>query len=78
MKYRMLKDSSIDKSVKAGATVYDCKGWDYGCSNDDTRGTGIEHTSVTLDPDGNYPFFTVPVRDLEKLPVEAKETGNVG
>lgn len=65
--FRMLKDSQIRKEVKAGAIVYRCIGWDYGCANDDTRITGIEHTSVTLDPAGAYPFFTVPKQDLEAV-----------
>lgn len=51
--------------LKAGDAVYSCKYHDYGLAGDDTRGSGVEHTSVTLDPEGNYPFFTVPVMDLE-------------
>jgi len=65
--YRMLRDSTVNTEVKAGATVYDCKGWDYGVANDDTRMTGVAHQSVTLDPEGGYPSFTVPVRDLEPI-----------
>lgn len=65
--FRMLKDSKINSAAKAGTTVYSCKGWDYGCANDDSRATGIEHTSVTLDPEGDYPFFTVPKSDLKPL-----------
>jgi hypothetical protein len=69
--YRLLKDSEIEPKAKAGTLVYDCKGHDYGCANDDTRMTGIEHQSVTLNADGDYPFFTVPTRDLEKIKVSA-------
>jgi hypothetical protein len=65
--YTLLADSKIEPSAKAGATVYDCAGHDYGCANDDTRFTGIEHKSVTLNADGDYPFFTVPVRDLQRV-----------
>jgi hypothetical protein len=65
--FKMLADSKIRPEVKAGTTVYDCHMYDYGCANDDTRFTGIEHTSVTLDPAGGYPFFTVPVTDLEEI-----------
>lgn len=67
--YRVLDASmSADKSVSVGDTVYDCKGHDYGCANDDTRATGVEHTSVTLDAEGGYPFFTIPKKHLEVLP----------
>jgi hypothetical protein len=52
---------------KAGLTVYDCKGWDYGCANDDTRALGVEHISVTLKADGDYPFKTVPKHLLEEI-----------
>ena len=65
--FKMLADSKIKPEVKAGATVYDCHKYDYGCANDDTRHTGIEHKSVTLDPSGDYPFFTVPATDLEAI-----------
>lgn len=52
---------------KAGTTVYASMGCDYGCANDDSRATGIEHVSVTLKSDGGYPFFTVPKRDLHPI-----------
>lgn len=64
-KYTMLRDSTINPDVKAGATVYDCARHDYGLARDDSRHFGIDHMSVTLDPNGDYPFFTVPVRDLK-------------
>lgn len=68
-KYEIIRsDRAADKSVAPGDTVYDSKGYDYGCSSDDTRYTGIEHISVTLDIDGGYPFFTIPVVDLQELP----------
>lgn len=65
--WKMLKDSKINSAVKAGDTVYDCWKHDYGCASDDTRMLGIEHVSVTLDPEGDYPFFTVPKHDLEAI-----------
>lgn len=49
----------------AGTAVYSCNGYDYGCSSDDTRYTGIPHVSVTLKETGDYPFFTVPEHLLE-------------
>ena len=51
---------------KAGAIVYPFFGHDYGLSRDDTHATGVAHTSVTLDPKGGYPFFTVPQSGLEQ------------
>jgi hypothetical protein len=61
----MLADSTVQQGVKAGTTVYKCAKYDYGLSSDDTCSTGVEHVSVTLDPTGDYPFFTIPLRDLE-------------
>ena len=52
---------------KAGTVVYDQKGWDYGLSSDDTRCTGVEHISVTLKSDGDYPGFTVPLYQLKAI-----------
>jgi hypothetical protein len=66
--YRVIRaDRAADKSIKVGDIVYDSKGHDYGCANDDTRMTGIEHQSVTLDDCGDYPFFTIPKMDLEVI-----------
>lgn len=67
-RYKMLKDSSLEPRAVTGTVVYRCKGWDYGCANDDTRITGDEHVSVTMKPDGGYPFFTVRKHDLEPSP----------
>lgn len=64
-KYTMLADSKIDSSVKKGDTVFACAKHDYGSASDDTRITGIHHISVTKNSDGDYPFFTVPFRDLK-------------
>ena len=52
---------------EAGIIVYDSAQYDYGLSRDDTNATGIHHISVTTDPNGDYPFFTVPVDHLQKL-----------
>ncbi len=65
--YRMLKDSKLEPEAKAGSTVYSIRGYDYGLASDDTRMTGIKHVSVTLNPDGEYPSFTIPEADLEKI-----------
>lgn len=65
--YEMLADSRVEESVKKGATVFACAKHDYGCASDDTRITGVHHVSVTKDPGGDYPFFTVPFKDLKPL-----------
>lgn len=69
-KYRLKADRILRDETcgKAGDIVYDIKGHDYGLASDDTRAFSVEHISVTLDEDGGYPSFTVPVTDLEELP----------
>lgn len=61
---RLLRDKAY---AKTGDIVYDCRRYDYGCASDDTRILGYPHISVTVNSDGAYPFFTVPVRDLEEI-----------
>jgi hypothetical protein len=51
----------------AGTIVYRCKGYDYGIANDDTRLTGKPHSSMTLEPSGDYPSFTIPDTDFEPV-----------
>ena len=65
-KYRLKKDYA--QWGKAGLIVYDCKGCDYGCAADDTRIFRVEHISVTLKEDGDYPFNTLPTHLLEIVP----------
>lgn len=63
MKY-ILKEGS-GEHVK-GTVVYSLKGYDYGLASDDTRITGVQHISVTLKSDGDYPSFTIATHKLEK------------
>lgn len=63
----MLSDSKIEPAAKKGTTVYACSKPDYGCANDDTRHTGVEHVSLTLDPTGDYPFFTHRLDQIEAV-----------
>lgn len=65
MEYTLKRTPKSNPDVKPGTKVYPATCYDYGCANDDERTTGKEHLSVTLDPNGGYPFFTVPVEDLE-------------
>lgn len=64
-KYRLLQERL---GHPAGTVCYDFHGATYGCVSDDERATGAEHTAVTLDPSGEgYPFFTVPVTQLQRM-----------
>ena len=63
-KYKMLADRF---EHKAGTVVYRQRLYDYGLASDDTSYTGIEHISVTLEEDGGYPGFTIPVHQLEGI-----------
>lgn len=60
-----LKTARFEHS--AGTTVYLASQFDYGLARDDTNHTGVQHVSVTLNPEGDYPFFTVPEQDLLKI-----------
>lgn len=62
--FKVIRES---RDVKVDTVVYDSMGCDYGCASDDSRHTGIQHTSVTFKSDGSYPFFTIPVRDLKEI-----------
>lgn len=66
-RYRMLKDAINEPKAIAGTIVYACAKHDYGLSSDDTRMTGVRHISVTLNEDGDYPFFTVPEDSVEEV-----------
>lgn len=66
MAFRM-KAATSSMCYPVGTIVYPAKYFDYGCASDDSQITGIEHVSVTLKPDGEYPFFTIPKKDLEEV-----------
>lgn len=71
-KYRVKEQRVIRGTVHAepGDIVYAFMGCDYGLANDDTRATGIEHTTVTRSPTGGWdqPGFTIPINHLEEVP----------
>ena len=62
LKYKLLNDRF---SHPAGTEVYLFTGYDYGLATDDSRAFNVPHVSVTLT--GEYPCFTVPVADLERI-----------
>lgn len=77
-RFKLLKGQPhLDQKLRAGTTVYECVRHDYGCRQDSERFTGEPHTVVTLDRDGEYPFFVVPTADLRRLSelTEGKENG---
>lgn len=49
----------------AGTICYEARHHDYGLASDDSRRTGIEHRSMTLEPSGDYPAFAVPVDEFK-------------
>lgn len=51
----------------AGTIVTRYEGFDYGLKGDDERATGKEHMVVTAKEDGDQPFFTVAVEELEEI-----------
>jgi len=64
--YVVTRADAANASVKVGDIVYDLKSWDYGLAGDDSRITGVPHVSVTLDPTGDYPSFTIPEHCLRE------------
>ncbi|MNO13135.1 hypothetical protein D3C76_27610 [compost metagenome] len=67
VKYRLLKDSTIEPTAKAGTFAYACTKYDYGSASVDTHITGRKHVSLSLKEDGDYPFFTHAEDDLEVI-----------
>lgn len=60
-------DNTTGTIIKEGTVVYDFMFHDYGLASDDSRYTGIEHVSVTMDPEGGYPSFTIPKHKLKEI-----------
>lgn len=66
-KFKLIRKDRANCNLPEETTeVFKCEKHDYGCAMDDTILTGIKHISATLDPEGGYPFFTVPLEDLEE------------
>jgi len=68
-KFKVLFQRVIRGEVHAnmGDVVYPTLMCDYGLANDDTRATGVEHITVTLNEDGSNPGFTIPLHHLEEI-----------
>lgn len=54
-----------NKTYSKGTVVYSYDGYDYGLSYDDSQVSGDPHVSVTLNKNGDAPFFTTPVDYLD-------------
>jgi len=68
-RYMLKSDSRIGgRNAVAGAYVYSVKGTDYGLASADTRNTGAQHISVTLDREGAKPSFTHLMTGLQRAP----------
>src|SRR5262249_48811222 len=48
----------------------------YGLPTHDKRATGKSHGAFTLDPSGDYPFFTIPMEDVEWLNLNDPQCGH--
>ena len=66
-KYKLLKDSTVMPQFRAGDTVYEFEGHDFGCVRDDMLYGDIESRAVVAHTDQEAPFFTVPIVDLEEI-----------
>ena len=66
-KFRIKNAGTNCNDLPAGTICYDLMKHDYGLASDDTRLTGVPHVSVTLDPEGGYPSFTIVAADLEEI-----------
>jgi hypothetical protein len=65
--YKVLKNSKLEPKATVGTTIYECAMCDYGVASDDSRILGVEHRSFTLKANGDYPFFTMPLSDVERI-----------
>ena len=66
-KFRVLKQSKLEKKAKPGTIIYGCIQYGYGLAKLDTKVTGIPHASFTLKANGDYPFFTMPITDVREI-----------
>lgn len=63
--YRVLRTDRAAAGCPApGTLVYPGAG--FGCAEDDTCHSGVEHVACSIDPSG-LPFFTIPRADIEEI-----------
>lgn len=58
-------EQAADDDLKVGDVVYQSMKPDYGLARDDSDNFGVTFVSVTRSHEGDYPFFTIPLRDLQ-------------
>lgn len=63
--FTILRSDRASRTCKCGETVYPGRD-SFNCATDDTRHTGIEHTSISYSPSG-LPFFTIPKEDIKEI-----------
>lgn len=68
LKYRLLEAPGTggQPEIPAGTIVYEWRGHDYGAASFDSMMRKEPYISVSVEP-GENPYFTVPVRCLEKV-----------
>lgn len=66
-KYKLLKDPQNARYCKAGDTVYEFTGNDFGSVRNDFCHKGLDTVSVVAHTDRDAPFFTVPREDLQEI-----------
>lgn len=65
MHYIVLKQSQREPKAKVGVVVYPSRRPDYGLALDEEREFGFPCRSVTLNADGDYPFFVMRCDDMQ-------------
>lgn len=65
MHYIVLKQSELEPKATVGSVVYPIRRPDYGTARDDERSLGVPCRSVTLNEDGDYPFFVMACEDMQ-------------
>lgn len=66
--YKLVRTDRASRSGMAVGTPLYYGSDGYGCASDDSRVTGIEHVSVSVNESG-VPFFTIPRADIEFVKV---------
>jgi len=66
-KYRVLKQSIVEKRATPGTIIYAFISHDYGIPRLDTRHHKEPWAAFTFNEDGDYPFFTMPIKDVERI-----------
>jgi hypothetical protein len=52
---------------KKGTKVYPCKVYDFGLAAWDSLNSDEDFISVSTQPSGDYPVFTISIDDLEEV-----------